>query len=136
MYPTTGFRLSRPVRLRRDPHAAHFRDQPMHPSTLARRILRATLALVPAIASGVVATNWTQPLSAAPPEYRVEAIGANLTGFDMNASLTVVGRALNAQQIGRAFVAARGGSPQLLPTPRGRVRMPTRSARMASSSAP
>ncbi len=54
---------------------------------------------------------------AEPPEYRVEEIGVGLSGFDMNASLTVVGRALDAQQVGRAFVAPRGGAPTLLPTP-------------------
>ena len=86
-------------------------------SVFTRHTLRNTLAPAPAIALGFVASVWTQPLSAAPPEYRVEAIGANLTGFDMNASRTVVGRALSAQQIGRAFVAARGGPPELLPTP-------------------
>jgi hypothetical protein len=86
-------------------------------SVLTRPALRTTFAFLPAIATGFVASVCAQPLSAVPPEYRVEAIGANLTGFDMNASLTVVGRALNAQQIGRAFVAARGGPPELLPTP-------------------
>jgi hypothetical protein len=54
---------------------------------------------------------------ATPPSYRVEPIGTNLNGFDMNESLTVVGRSLNAQQVGRAFVARRGEAPVLLPTP-------------------
>jgi hypothetical protein len=54
---------------------------------------------------------------AAPPTYRVEVIGPNMSGFDMNAAGTVVGRQLNAQQIGKAFVARRGEAPSLLPTP-------------------
>ena len=54
---------------------------------------------------------------AAPPTYRVEVLGPNLSGFDMSASGTVVGRQLNAQQVGRAFVARRGEAPVLLPTP-------------------
>jgi len=86
-------------------------------NALMRRTLSTTIALVRAIATGLVASVPSPILLAAPPEYRVEAIGANLTGFDMNASLTVVGRALNAQQIGRAFIAARGSQPVLLPTP-------------------
>lgn len=57
------------------------------------------------------------PAMAAPPTYRVEVIGPNLSGFDMNASGTIVGRQLNAQQIGKAFVARRGEAPELLPTP-------------------
>jgi hypothetical protein len=40
-----------------------------------------------------------------------------MSGFDMNASGTVVGRQLNAQQVGKAFVARRGEAPMLLPTP-------------------
>ena len=54
---------------------------------------------------------------AAPPTYRVEVLGPNMSGFDMNASGTVVGRQLNAQQVGKAFVARRGEAPMLLPTP-------------------
>jgi len=54
---------------------------------------------------------------AAPPVYLVEEIGAGLTGFDMNDAGTVVGRALDAQQIGRAFIAPRGGAATLLPVP-------------------
>ena len=54
---------------------------------------------------------------AAPPTYRVEVVGPNMSGFDMSAAGTVVGRQLNAQQIGKAFVARRGEAPALLPTP-------------------
>ncbi len=54
---------------------------------------------------------------ATPPTYRVEVVGRGLQGFDMNASLTVVGRAVDAQGIGRAFVARRGDAPALLPFP-------------------
>lgn len=52
-----------------------------------------------------------------PPNYRVDVIGANLSGFDMNDAGTVVGRQLDALQVGKAFVAVRGQQPQLLPTP-------------------
>lgn len=55
--------------------------------------------------------------AAVPPTYRVDVIGTGLNGFDMNDAGTVVGRQLNAQQIGRAFVAARGAAPELLPLP-------------------
>ena len=68
---------------------------------------------------GAVACLATRAL-ASPPSYRVEPIGASatgLSGFDMNESLTVVGRSLSAQQIGRAFVAHRGEEPTLLPVP-------------------
>ncbi|MFZ9882659.1 MAG: hypothetical protein ACO3QC_14810, partial [Phycisphaerales bacterium] len=54
---------------------------------------------------------------AAPPAYFVEEIGAGLTGFDMNDAGTVVGRALDAQQVGRAFIAPRDGAATLLPVP-------------------
>lgn len=53
-----------------------------------------------------------------PPNYRVDVIGPNMNGFDMNDAGTVVGRQLDAQQIGRAFIALRGQAAQLLPTPK------------------
>jgi hypothetical protein len=67
-----------------------------------------TLCLAALIAAGA---------QAVPPIYRVDVIGAGLTGFDMNESGTVVGRQLGAQQIGHAFVAHRGGAVELLPVP-------------------
>ena len=72
---------------------------------------------------------------ATPPTYRVEVVGRGLQGFDMNASLTVVGRAVDAQGIGRAFVARRGTPPRSSRSRRNsRVPTPTPSARTASSS--
>ena len=56
---------------------------------------------------------------AAPPTYRVEPIGTGLNSFDMDESGTVVGRQLSAQQIGRAFIARRGGAVEALPLPPG-----------------
>jgi len=53
-----------------------------------------------------------------PPNYRVDVIGEQLTGFDMNESGTAVGRKLSPTQVGRAFVAPRGEAVQLLPTPK------------------
>jgi hypothetical protein len=37
---------------------------------------------------------------AVPPNYRVDVIGAGLSGFDMNEAGTIVGRQLSASQIG------------------------------------
>lgn len=74
---------------------------------LRQRLLAATLAFASATAT----------VLAAPPTYRVEVIGPNMTGFDMNDAGVAVGRQLNAQQVGRAFVARRGEAPLLLPTP-------------------
>ena len=65
----------------------------------------------------LAATALAATAFAAPPTYRVEVIGPNMSGFDMNAVGTVVGRQLNAQQVGKAFVARRGEAPVLLPTP-------------------
>ncbi|MFM7052631.1 MAG: hypothetical protein ACKOYN_10955 [Planctomycetota bacterium] len=74
------------------------------------RIARAASACLAACVAAVSA-------HAAPPSYLVEEIGTGLTGFDMNDAGTAVGRALNAQQVGRAFIAPRGGAFSLLPTP-------------------
>jgi hypothetical protein len=77
---------------------------------------RVAAAFAMALAWCVVATTT----HAAPPTYRVEPVGLDatgLSGYDMNESLTIVGRSLNAQQVGRAFVAVRGEEPALLPTP-------------------
>ena len=77
---------------------------------------RVAAAFAMALAWSVVATTT----HAAPPTYRVEPVGLDatgLSGYDMNESLTIVGRSLNAQQVGRAFVAVRGEEPALLPTP-------------------
>ena len=75
-----------------------------------------SLAAIAVLAFGPLGAP-AREAAAAPPSYRVEAIGPNLSGFDMNAAGTVVGRQLNAQQIGKAFVARRGEAPTLLPTP-------------------
>lgn len=75
-----------------------------------------SLAAIAVLAFGPLGVP-AREAAAAPPSYRVEAIGPNLSGFDMNAAGTVVGRQLNAQQIGKAFVARRGEAPTLLPTP-------------------
>ncbi len=45
---------------------------------------------------------------AVPPNYRVDVIGAGLSGFDMNEAGTIVGRQVGVTQIGKAFVAPRG----------------------------
>lgn len=58
------------------------------------------------------------PLSAGDlPTYRVEVIAGSLQGFNMNERGDVVGRQLDAQQIGRAFVAPMGGTVEVLPLP-------------------
>ena len=54
---------------------------------------------------------------AVPPNYRVDVIGAGLSGFDMNEAGTIVGRQLSASQIGKAFVAPRGQPMRVLPLP-------------------
>jgi hypothetical protein len=85
-----------------------------HASSSMRR--RAAVVCAAALAWSVLATST----HAAPPTYREEPVGLNatgLSGYDMNESLTIVGRSLNAQQVGRAFVAVRGEEPTLLPTP-------------------
>lgn len=66
------------------------------------------------VAAGSATTTF-----AAPPTYQVEPIGTALNAFDMDESGTVVGRQLSAQQIGRAFIARRGGAVELLPMPPG-----------------
>lgn len=68
----------------------------------------------------IISAALSTATHAIPPSYRIEPVGVTatgLSGFDMNESLTVVGRALSAQQIGRAFVAPRGEEPTLLPLP-------------------
>jgi hypothetical protein len=75
-----------------------------------------TLASI-AVMAWVPVDAVAREAAAAPPTYRVEVVGAGLQGFDMNASGVVVGRQLNAQQVGKAFAARRGEAPQLLPTP-------------------
>jgi len=53
-----------------------------------------------------------------PNNYRVDVIGEGMNGFDMNESGTIVGRQLDALQIGRAFIARRGQPSELLPLPK------------------
>ena len=89
---------------------------PQPPAPLARRE-NGGLACVARAALACASLAATCSALATPPSYRVEPIGTGLTGFDMNESLTVVGRQVDAQQVGRAFVAPRGDSPTLLPTP-------------------
>lgn len=67
----------------------------------------------------VAALGSIETTLAAPPTYRVEPLGTGLNAFDMDESGTVVGRQLSAQQIGRAFIARRGGAVELLPMPPG-----------------
>ncbi|MFM7135052.1 MAG: hypothetical protein ACKO0W_12120, partial [Planctomycetota bacterium] len=69
------------------------------------------------LASAAVTASLATTAVAVPPNYRVDAIGAGLNGFDMSESGTIVGRSLDAQQIGRAFVAPRGGPVEILPLP-------------------
>ncbi len=70
------------------------------------------------VAAFAFAVLASAPLtSAAPPTYRVEVLGTSLAGAAMNEAGDVVGRRLDAQQIGRAFIARRGGSVELLPMP-------------------
>lgn len=59
----------------------------------------------------------TAATTATPPTYRVEEIGTGLTGFAMNEHGDAVGRQVNAQQVGRAFLARRGGAVEVLPLP-------------------
>ena len=66
------------------------------------------------LAGAVLAAETAQSV---PPNYRVDVIGAGLNGFDMSESGTIVGRSLDAQQIGRAFIAPRGGPVEILPLP-------------------
>ena len=81
-------------------------------------MLQSAYRLTEQIAACIAASTLVAATAlAAPPTYRVEVIGPNMSGFDMNASGTVVGRQLNAQQVGKAFVARRGEAPVLLPTP-------------------
>jgi hypothetical protein len=74
-------------------------------------------SLLPAATAIAVCALLAPAAQATPPTYRVEVIGPSMSGFDMNAAGTVVGRQLNAQQVGKAFVARRGEAPVLLPTP-------------------
>ncbi|MBL9141430.1 MAG: hypothetical protein JNK53_06140 [Phycisphaerae bacterium] len=55
--------------------------------------------------------------AAAPPTYRVDVLGSNIQAFAMNERGDVAGRALDAAQIGKAFVIRDGGSLELLPLP-------------------
>ncbi|MBU6209912.1 MAG: hypothetical protein KGR22_08385, partial [Planctomycetes bacterium] len=71
------------------------------------------------LAACPAAVGSREPILAAPPTYQVEPIGTGLNAFDMDESGTVVGRQLSAQQIGRAFIARRGGAVELLPMPPG-----------------
>ena len=71
------------------------------------------------LAACLAAVGSREPILAAPPTYQVEPIGTGLNAFDMDESGTVVGRQLSAQQIGRAFIARRGGAVELLPMPPG-----------------
>lgn len=73
------------------------------------------------IAAGVVAVTAALAAPAAhavPPNYRVDVIGEAMNGFDMNEAGTIVGRQLDALQVGRAFVARRGAPAELLPLPK------------------
>ena len=74
-----------------------------------RSLTALLLAAIPSIACPAA--------HAVPPNYRVDVIGAGLSGFDMNEAGTIVGRQLGATQIGKAFVAPRGQPMQLLPLP-------------------
>ena len=78
--------------------------------TIAGRVIATALATA-------LATVLARGAAAVPPNYRVDVIGPGLSGYDMNESGTIVGRQLSAQQIGRAFVAVRGGAAELLPVP-------------------
>ena len=52
------------------------------------------------------------------PTYRVQLLGQGLTGMAMNEHGTVVGRRLDAAQVGHAFVVRAGGTqPEDLPVP-------------------
>lgn len=78
-------------------------------------------ALIPILgctlpAAAVLVTAST---SAAPPTLRVEPIGPSMNGFDLAEDGTAVGRQVSAQQVGRAFVARRGGAVEMLPLPAG-----------------
>lgn len=75
------------------------------------------LLRIPRLAALLPLTAVAAATHAAPPTYRVEIIGPSMNGFDMNDAGVAVGRQLNAQQVGRAFVAPRGEAPALLPTP-------------------
>ncbi len=55
--------------------------------------------------------------AAEPPTYRVEVLGSNIQAFAMNELGDVTGRALDAAQIGKAFVTRQGGMVELLPLP-------------------
>lgn len=75
------------------------------------------ILLVPRLLSMAAVMFTSQSACSVPPNYRVDVIGAGLTGFDMNEAGTIVGRQLSATQIGRAFVAPRGQPAQTLPLP-------------------
>ena len=70
-----------------------------------------------ALAFAVASLAFAPIVSAEPPTYRVESLGTALVGTAINESGDAVGRQLNSQQIGRAFVAKRGGAVELLPLP-------------------
>ena len=75
-------------------------------------------AWIAAVRAGAIASLAAAAASvAAPPTYRVEPLGTDLQGFDMNELGDVVGRQVSPQNVGRAFVARRGGGIELLPTP-------------------
>ena len=76
------------------------------------RFLWPTLAAAAACTVDAGLEAWAEP-----PTYRVEPIGTGLQAFAMNERGDVVGRQLSAQSVGRAFIAPRGGSIELLPVP-------------------
>lgn len=87
------------------PYFAQMRRTPRHASIAAAR------------AGGLAWLAAAAAVTAAPPTYRVETLGTDLQGFAMNELGDVVGRQVSTQNVGRAFLARRGGGVELLPTP-------------------
>ena len=87
------------------PYLARMRRTPGHASIAAAR-------------AGAIACLATATAAmAVPPTYRVEPLGTDLQGFAMNELGDAVGRQVSTQNVGRAFLARRGGGIELLPTP-------------------
>lgn len=74
-------------------------------------------ASIASACAGAVAWLAVAAATAAPPAYRVEPLGTDLQGFAMNEHGDVVGRQVSPQNVGRAFLARRGGSIEVLPIP-------------------
>ena len=81
----------------------------------ARQPMFARLAMT--VGAALCAGLLTASASAELPTYRIDVIGANLQGFGMNESGTVVGRALTGPSNGFAFIRHPGGPVEMLPTP-------------------